>query len=244
VNSRTDIHNELSTISETVAKIPFCNIYDVPADEYFQSICAEILVKIQDVNHAEFAVPDGYFESLSGEILNKIKQEGNLEEELPEMLKSIRHINVYSTPENYFNSLQSSVLKRTASKPKVIGLERKFSFIKYAVAASVAALIGIGIYKVSNNVAISDEVSLSSILKTASAINKNNSFDKEMSDLPDEEIISYLNEKGEDVNTALVASLSDEENLPEADEYLLDENRLDNYLNENNIIKHTSNQDN
>lgn len=244
MNSRTDIQNELLIISETVAELPFCNVYAAPADEYFQMLSAEILLKINNIGESESSVPNGYFEGLSNEVLEKIKLMEEQKEELPEILKSIRHINVYKVPDNYFSALPTSVTTQMVSNVKVVGIERRLSVLKFAAAAAVVVFLGFGIYKLSRHTIVSDQGSLSALLKAANNINNNNSFDSEMSNLPDEEITNYLTEKGEDINTALVASLSDEQSLPEADEYLLDDNKLDNYLNENNIIKLTSNQSN
>jgi hypothetical protein len=57
-----------------------------------------------------------------------------------------------------------------------------------------------------------------------------NSFDKEFSSVSDDAIVSFLESKGQDVEAALVASLTDEKNLPEADDYIINENTLDQVL--------------
>ncbi|MEJ7609704.1 MAG: hypothetical protein WKF88_00855 [Ferruginibacter sp.] len=70
----------------------------------------------------------------------------------------------------------------------------------------------------------------------ANEILKTGSFENEMNSLSDNDIVKYLKENGEDINAALVASsLTDETKLPEASDYLTDENTLDDYLNENNL---------
>jgi hypothetical protein len=46
---------------------------------------------------------------------------------------------------------------------------------------------------------------------------------------------------GDDVDAALVASTIDEQNLPEAEEYIYNDNTLNNFLNELNIDHQTPN---
>ena len=118
-----------------------------------------------------------------------------------------------------------------------VPLIRRITIFKYAVAATVTALLGLGIYRLSNQTLPVQDVALASVIASAKNINKSNSFDKEMTSLNEDEIVGYLNEKGDDVNAALVASLSDEQSLPEEEDYLTDENKLDDYLNEFNLSK-------
>ena len=64
----------------------------------------------------------------------------------------------------------------------------------------------------------------------------NRSFEEALENISANEIEQYLRTNGLDVNAALVASSIEEvEKLPEATEYLLDENTLDNYLKEINL---------
>lgn len=232
-----DIQDELLNISEMLAKLSCRHVYEAPEENYFQSLSDEIMIKINAENETDLTVPQGYFENFANELMNKIKQLDESEENLSDVLNSLRKINVYSVPEGYFEKLESTVVDKVGKNSKIIVLSKRNFIFKYAVAASVTALLGLGIYKLANQSINQKDNALLAIVNAANTINKNNSFEKELSGLPDDVIENYLSEKGDDVNAALVASLTDEQSLPEEEEYLLDENRLDNYLDEFNISK-------
>jgi hypothetical protein len=67
-------------------------------------------------------------------------------------------------------------------------------------------------------------------MKEAKQILKNGSFDEELNTVSDAAIVNFLESKGQDVEAALVASLTNEKDLPTADDYLFDDNTLDNVL--------------
>jgi hypothetical protein len=73
-------------------------------------------------------------------------------------------------------------------------------------------------------------VQTAALMSEADHIIKTNSFDKEFSSVSDAAIVSFLESKGQDVEAALVASLTDDKNLPDADDYLINENTLDEVL--------------
>ena len=87
-------------------------------------------------------------------------------------------------------------------------------------------------------VKLPDEVSVQTAATKNSANNilKTGTFDKELETVSDKDIEQYLEQGGQDVNAALVAASTDDEaTLPEAAEYLLDENALDNYLKKKHL---------
>ncbi|MEO7045517.1 MAG: hypothetical protein ABI091_09455, partial [Ferruginibacter sp.] len=70
----------------------------------------------------------------------------------------------------------------------------------------------------------------------AKQIIKNNSFDQELNTISDNDIEQYLQKRGLDVNAALVASSTDDNsNLPAPEDYINNDNTLDNYLNNANL---------
>ena len=101
-------------------------------------------------------------------------------------------------------------------------------------------LIGLSLFSVfderSDDIIQTTNTSLA-VSDGANKILEDQNFDKMMESLGDDEILSYLKNNGEDVNAALVASVSEDKILPSEDAYYLDENALDNLLNELNINK-------
>ena len=72
-------------------------------------------------------------------------------------------------------------------------------------------------------------------MQQASRIVQSNSFDKELDALSGKDIEQYLKQSGQNVEAALVASVTDDANLPSQDEYLYDENTLDEFLKTMNL---------
>ena len=73
-----NIYEELLTISEIVANIPKCNVFEVP-EGYFSDASAEVLIKCAD--SPVFKTAENYFEQLPEIILNKIKNSNSSENE-------------------------------------------------------------------------------------------------------------------------------------------------------------------
>jgi hypothetical protein len=236
MTKRENILKELSEISTFVAAIPPVNVYKVDSN-YFDGIRAELQARIIASNFVTLdekrGLPEGYFENLPSTILEKIKAADLSEiEQLSPLVASIGNKNVYSIPDKYFEALTVS----KATETKVVKM-RRASIFKYAVAAVVVGLLGFGLFTFLNdsktiNV---DEQNFAAI-KAGNEILKKGTFDKELESITDRELESYLSQNGEDVNAALVASSTeDEEKLPEAVDYLMDENTLNDFLKNNNL---------
>jgi hypothetical protein len=117
----------------------------------------------------------------------------------------------YTVPENYFTSNEDAIIQKISGehkKVKVISFQKVFS---YAVAASVIILLGLSLFRYYGNKSQTETTS------TDTAITK------QIDSLPESELLSYLQDSGTDVEAALVASVSEEENLPSEDEILLNE---------------------
>ena len=245
MNNREDILAEIEGISTSVAAIPFVNVFTV--EETYFSVLPEIIMAQINVGNAissskKFTVPDGYFESLAGNILNKIHAlENDVTSELNEisqLLAGIENKKTYTVPDDYFNNLAFDGLPREMTK--VIPISKPRSFFKYAAAAVITGLLGLGIVNIvyKNNVADPLITTAQTAIVSSKQITPawNGSFDEALKSISDNEIEQYLQKNGHDVNAALVASSMDEaDKLPEATEYLLDENTLDNYLKEINL---------
>lgn len=248
MNTSENILKELSEISKEVAAIPKVNVFTVPSD-YFKSLSTNILYRIQ--NDKIFAagnmklnvgdVPEGYFEGLAGQIMNKIKagEENSVQKETKVISGTVAKIgnrNIFSVPEGYFQSL-SEVINLRISKPAKVVSMKKSSFFNYAAAAVITGILGLSVFSVlnqneipDNNIGQSEEV-----MAKAGEIIKNKTFDIELQNISDKEIEQYLIQDGQDVNAALVASVIDENNLPGTDEYLTDDNTLDEFLKRLNL---------
>ena len=248
MNTNENILNELKEISSTVAAIPFVNVFTVPVD-YFNTLQPVVMATISAAMKTDpfqnLIVPDGYFENLSDSIFKKIKAaENEVTIELSYISPLIAGIitkETYAAPEGYFGAL-TFVNQQKTEVAKVVKINRTKFVFKYAAAAVITGLLGISVINITyTNTKKPEEVIVSqtaSVLKNADAILKTGSFDATLQTLSDNDIQQYLEQNGHDVNAALVASSTDEvDKLPEATDYLLDENVLENYLKDNNLKK-------
>jgi hypothetical protein len=237
-----NILNELTAISPLVASIPRVNVYRVDQN-YFDGIRAELQARIIASSFIapqnNFDVPAGYFENLPTNILAKIKAEENNivfteMEELSATIAAIGNKNVYTVPQGYFE--QSAM--PTIASAKVVKMGSR-SIFKYAAAAVITGLLGVGIFTFLNKDA--GEIKATEVnpvvMAKANEIIQKKSFEKELENVSDEDLVQYLLQNGQDVNAALVASSVDDEDgsLPDAADYLLDENTLNDFLKENNL---------
>jgi hypothetical protein len=238
---RENILNELTAISPIVASIPNVNVYKVD-ENYFDGIRAELQARIIASNFTlsqnNFDVPEGYFENLPTNILAKIKAQDNriFDREMMELSPTIANIgnrNVYTVPLGYFEQL--SLPTSTSAKVVKIG---SFSILKYAAAAVITGLLGFAALKfVQYNNATKPDVATTKAINDANKILQTSNFDEALASVSDKDIEKYLLQDGEDVNAALVASSVDDDDttLPETDDYLMDDNTLNNFLENNNL---------
>ena len=203
--------DETSEISSLVAGIGTTNVYNVPHG-YFDNIDEQVISLL----------------SIEEEILSS-----NASKESGALLAIIGNKNVYTIPAGYFEDVADEVKQKITRPAKVISLYRKISFVKYAAAAVITGILGLSIISVmdKNSNVSGTSAQTVTVMSEAKKIIQTNSFDKEMEDISDASIVAFLEDKGQNVEAALVASLADEKNLPEADDYLLNENALDEVLN-------------
>ena len=177
-----------------------------------------------------FKVPDAYFDGLPNEILNKIKQQhsvqSDVERELAEiapLLNTISKTPVYSIPHGYFEKLEA---RKDGSKAKVVSISKGSRFVRYAAAAAITGLVAIGGIFYANNDSsdhslaaaptfsqeqvkqLSDEEIVSYLNTDPAATDvtiTNNDKERELlnytKELTDEEILNFLEENGEPVET-------------------------------------------
>jgi hypothetical protein len=75
---------------------------------------------------------------------------------------------------------------------------------------------------------------VASSIQTASQFKSEQQVKAAIATLSDEEIIKYLEKTATDLDSEILTTSIDANELPAPNEYLLDENTLDSYLNETN----------
>lgn len=242
MESTNDIWNELKELSPVVAAIGKQNVFRVP-EGYFTRLSEDILagvgheggapLNITSMTNAE-DVPQGYFENLADSILSRIKSETAMDElrTLSPMLYSIQNENVFEVPQGYFEGLGNEVLNKVKpQQAKVVTMRRRTATIfKYAVAAAFTGVMALGVFKFTGNK--KTDLELPQYVIDGMKVKD---VDQELSKLSDDAIMKYLEASGSDVKTALVANSVDANELPSEEEYLLDEQALDKYLNSINL---------
>lgn len=235
------IQDELKALSPLLAAMEKVNVFSVP-EHYFANLSSQISNVITKAND----VPEGYFENLADNILNRIKKESAISasEEIKYLspaLYATGNENVFTVPHSYFQNNVTGILSQMPQPAKVVEMKKRPAFFKYAAAAVISGMIGLSVFSIFDKKTNSEELLPStSVVTTGEEKPTDSNFDKMLETVSDDEIVQYLENNGEDVNTALVASATEEGNLPGEEDYLLDENALDNFLNDNNI-KNTTN---
>lgn len=245
MENRTDILNELQELSPVIAAIEKVNVFRVP-DGYFGHLSTDIMTGIEienginskiSLNTSFSEAPAGYFESFADNVLSKIRslttEDATAElRTLSPMLYSVQNENVFEVPKGYFEGLSDDVLDKVKSKhQKVIVMGRRTrTFFKYAAAAAFTGIMALGVFKftgTSNKAAeLPDYVKIGLNIKD---------IDQELAKISEIEIVNYLESNGNDVKAMIVANSVDENELPSQEDYLLDENALDNYLKSINV---------
>ncbi|HCY90203.1 MAG TPA: hypothetical protein DHV17_08090 [Chitinophagaceae bacterium] len=234
-----NIQAELEQISPTLAALPRNQVFRVP-EGYFDQLPADILLTINPLQNSN--VPEGYFDQLPAAIMNRIKSSGlDNADQLPSIFNSIPRREVFSVPEGYFDGLAEEVMNRLPKPAPVVRMASRISVFRYAVAAVLTGLVGLSLFNLFNQKDSETAAYSPVIVAEAREILQTNSYDKVLNSISDEEITGYLQASGEDVNTALLASLSNESNLPDADAYLFDESTLEKLMTELNIDDRSNN---
>ncbi len=230
---------------------------DVPGG-YFEGLADNIMsrIKLESLATADetenslldtvkninvYTVPPGYFDSLPESILSKVLITGVDNEEESALLAPAKNINVYTVPVGYFDVVAGNLMKQISTPAKVVQMGKRRALVRYAVAAVITGILGFSLFTVFNKSGdTKSNNELAAILKTGKEIADENSFDKKLDEISDDDIVNYLQASGQDVNAALVASATDEKTLPGEEEYLYDEKTLDNFLSDLNISENNS----
>lgn len=168
LQSRTRIEETLANTAEG---------FTVP-ENYFEELQANVQsrVNIEEAmyQHAEgFTVPENYFDDLQQQIMSRVAVEEALAAQ-PEG---------FTVPENYFDSLESNIMAKVSSpaaRPRHGLVHRMFAsgVYRYAAAACITLAVGATI--------------LFRQLESPQAIHNRSYIHKALAQVPDEDIIDYL----------------------------------------------------
>jgi hypothetical protein len=192
----------MQTLSPTLAGIGNNNVFNVP-NHYFAQSVDQIEV------HAETAF-------------------------IAASVADIGKVVPYTVPSGYFEQLSNSILAKKDITAKVVAMKSRPFAWRYAAAAAITAVMAVSVWFIFNNNSPQTTGTITAaIQKEANQILVANSFDKELSTVSDAAIVEFLESKGQNVEAALVASYTDmapDNKLPDASDYMLNEDALDELL--------------
>ena len=251
--NKKEILNELKEISPLLCTIENDNPLTVPS-QYFEQLSSNILSAIkkdalatEEITAFDFGsipaisrdLPDNYFESLSGRILSTIKRDELIEElNAYPLLLSLKGKNVFTIPQDYFENIAIEISEKIANENsgKVVSINRgkvismKSTWWKAAAAAVIAGVVAVSSYFVLDNNPTStvqtSYISSTNEYKTPEQVNL------AIASLSDDEIADYLEDHGNILDNDLLIKDVSTKGLPSPEDYLLDDNALNNYLNE------------
>lgn len=240
--SDNDILKELKEISPLMAECSNKNTFSVP-EEYFETLSDLVLFNAKkelsfNVGSETFKVPERYFDNLSASILSRVKTADDAAEELKvlsPLLYSIRDINVYKAPKGYFNKMQGIVLKTpNTTQAGVFRIPAFRQILKYAAAAVTISIISLSVYRYAENPFIKNISAINSPTLTPSIEKGKNmneqQFNEELNILSNEDISAYLEKNAGEVDISSITHNLKADALPSKDDYFLNEETLENYL--------------
>ncbi len=251
-----EILNELKTICPTLAAMEKVNVFTVP-EGYFLDLEEKIATTVflhQEEKVPFQKVPEGYFDNLSNSILSRIKagEEENADSEIKSISPALHYLkeeNVFSVPDDYFDDLSNKILNRIkGQKAKVVSFDAARKWWKYAAAAVVAGIITISslqLFKSQSANTGNDLATTSSnipgYVQLASQYKTPRQIDQGIASLTDDEIAKYLEKNTTILDDEALTKNTDTKELPKPNDYLLDDNALDNYLQKINVASTNKN---
>jgi hypothetical protein len=175
-------------------------------EEMHKQVQAQISIHQLDKRQDFFKVPDEYFDSLTDQIMSQVKLE---------QLVGSADGEVFSLPENYFESLEDKINEKigiTAQEPSRVRKPAS-SWITYAAAACITAVLTFGIYT----------------YRTSNT----DTIESQIAQLPEEDIVNYLQLYSDAGDAPVIASSV--ENVPEVSELLpeISDSEIEKYLKSN-----------
>lgn len=240
MNPGNEILQELESLAPSLIPLQKMQVYSVPVG-YFERFNEELGVLLQpdfsnilSTPRATMTVPDGFFDGFAGSVLQKIKMADTSTEEIKQLspaLSATGNDNVFTVPHSFFNNFSDQVLSQVQRPAKIVSMKSRSVFARYAAAAVITGILGLTTFSLLDNKSDAEPISITALaMADANKIIQTNSFDRVLETVSDEEIVGFLQSSGQDVKAALVASSTDSKELPAAEDYILNENTLDNYL--------------
>ncbi len=242
MDNKSEILNELRTISPLLASINKTNVFETP-NGYFELLDKRITdnVLLNEIKTYRIQeVPEGYFELLTSKIISKIKNVDSREEiqNISPVLFSLRDKDTFRVPAGYFENLNSSVFNKIDSgRAKVVSIYGK-KWWKYAAAAAVAFLVIIGSLQFFNNKGATDDntkiasvsANLPDYIKLSFQYKTPEQLENGIASLNDTDIVAYLEQHGNVLDDEQINNSIDVDELPDAEDYLLNDNTLNDFL--------------
>ena len=204
MDNRLPILKELMNISQLMAEINPVTPYKTP-EGYFDGFAAKLMDRIRSMDTSvkaeleslspllssidkktPYTTPEGYFNDLSDNLVSGLRAVDFVKEELDTpLLQELKHRNVYTVPAGYFESFPSHLMERInpASQAPVIRMNPVRKVFQYAVAATVTAIVAVGVFFFSRQ---SQPASLLASVPADSIASQN------ISKLSDEAIENYI----------------------------------------------------
>jgi hypothetical protein len=182
-----------------------------------------------------YKIPDNYFTEFNERLKNKelsLANDGLIKENLS---------TPFMVPENYFSSLPSQINKKrsySSSFYKILNLSNTSRKVAAGVLILMAGLFSFYFfYKNSNS--FSQKDAQSAVFAEAKKIIANDSFEEELAQVDAADIEEYLTSNGHDVNAALMASVENDEEIPNEEELLMDDQAIDQLYKDLNLSSNT-----
>lgn len=253
MNKSVEILKELKSISPLLAEMEKINVLQVP-EGYFIDLDVRIAayVMLNDTSVTDNIskrnlqkVPEGYFSTLSDSILNKIKiaypeSAGEELQKLSPTLFSLKDVNVFSVPNGYFESFENEISEKINKKEpaKVVSINKRSSWLKYAAAAVVTGAIAFGSLEIfksthhgNNDAENSSSVAVTETIKNSFQYKNADEVNAGIAKLSDADIVKYLEKNGNVMDNATLLNDIDVSEMPDQTDYLQDANTLNSYLN-------------
>jgi hypothetical protein len=244
----------LVCIHETVTPVNIVDSIsnnDIPGD-YFNLLSDDIMAKIKaqkELSSADelkeisfilaginktnpFQLPEKYFEELPSSILSETGIE-----KIPAVLNNLQFIQPFEVPQGYFENLPAAILNEAqqTQRAKVVSLKKPAVFIRYAAAAVITGALALGVFKYANQPAAIINNTPTAQLEPFIEKGKNmddKKFNETLNSLSQDDIAQYLEKNGSDADISVLITSVEESDLPNQEDYLLDNKTLDNFLQE------------
>lgn len=181
-----------------------------------------------------FKTQEGYFSECSNNIINRAHTSihGDLIQE--------NMSTPYVVPDDYFSSLPYLITKKTSSSSffKLLHLTNTSRKIAASILIFLSGLLSFYFFYTNSNSSIQKE-DTSAIFAEAKQIIANNSFEQELAKVDAADIEEYLTSNGHDVNAALVASVENDEEIPNEEDLLMDDQAIDQLYKDLNLSSNT-----